>query len=171
LMNGSPPTVPTEITVSNSGPLIALANINSFQFLLSLFGEICITEAVYRESTRLEQLPAASAIRNTAWVKTFAVQDQLAVELLRIELDEGESETIVLARELNAAQILLDERRARRKTAQLGLRTIGTLGILLLAKSRGLLPTIKPHLDALRDYPFRIAPQLYEEVLKRAGES
>jgi predicted nucleic acid-binding protein len=161
-MNGSPPTTTAEITVSNSGPLIALANINCFQFLQSLFGEIVITDAVYRETTRLEQLPAARAISNSAWVKTFTVQDRLAVELLRIELDEGESETIVLVRELSAAQILLDERRARRKTSQLGLRTIGTLGILLLAKSRGLVPTIKPQLDALRDSPFRIAPQLYD---------
>lgn len=157
-MHGSPPTVPTEITVSNSGPLIALANIRCFEFLHSLFGEICITEAVYRETTRLKQLPATSAIRTTTWVKTFPVRDQLAVELLRNELDEGESESIVLARELNAAQILIDERRARRKTLQLGINTIGTLGILLLAKGRGLTPLIKPHLDALSGSPFRITP-------------
>lgn len=171
MMLGSSPTVLTEITVSNAGPLIALANINCFEFLHVLFGEIHIPQAVFRETTRLEHLPAASAIRTTAWIKTIAVQDHLAVELLRNELDEGESETIVLAREMKAAQILIDERRARRKTSQLGLRTIGTLGILLLAKSRGLTPSIKLHLDALRESPFRMTPQLYGEMLIRAGES
>lgn len=170
-MVDAPPSASREITVANAGPLIALANINCFHFLQRLFREVCISEAVYREATRLEQLPAARAIREASWIKTVAVQDRLAVELLRNELDAGESETIVLARELNATRILIDERLARRKTAQLGLKTIGTLSVLLMAKSAGLIPTVTPHLDALKKTPFRITPQLYTDILRAAGET
>jgi predicted nucleic acid-binding protein len=170
-MDDAPTPASAEITVANAGPLIALANINCFQLLRQLFREIIIPEAVYREATRLDKLPAARAVREATWVKICAVQDRLAVELLRNELDEGESETIVLARELNATRLLIDERLARRKTAQLELETTGTLGILLLAKSNRLIPAVKPHLDALKKSPFRMKPQLYEEILRAAGES
>jgi predicted nucleic acid-binding protein len=160
-----------EITVSNTGPIIALANIDCFDLLKGLFQTIWVADAVYREATRLERLPAARLISKSAWVKRVSVKDRLAVDLLRNELDEGESETIVLGRELNAAQILIDERLARRKTTQLEFKTIGTLGILLLAKSSGLIPSVRIYLDRLQSTPFRMSPSLYADILRRANES
>ena len=63
----------------------------------------------------------------------MSVQDRLAVEVLLDELDLGEAETIVLAREIGADWVLMDEKKGRRKLTQLGLRKIGTVGILLRA--------------------------------------
>ncbi|MEI6045130.1 MAG: DUF3368 domain-containing protein [Chloroflexota bacterium] len=52
----------------------------------------------------------------------------------------------------------------------LGLPIIGTLGIILAAKRQGLLTVIRPHLDTLIGYGFHLAPTIYEQALKEAGE-
>lgn len=92
------------------------------------------------------------------------------MKLLKEELDAGESEAIVLARESGAKLILLDDRAARRKARTLGLPMIGTLGVLLMAKDRGLLPLLKPLLDTLQQVGFRMSNDLYQQVLNSAGE-
>ena len=94
----------------------------------------------------------------------------LAVQLLREELDSGESEAIVLARELDAVLVLIDERAATRKARGIGLQTVGTLGVLLMAKNKGLVPDLKPLLDSLRQADFRMSDDLYRLVLASVGE-
>lgn len=96
--------------------------------------------------------------------------DRLSVNLLRDELDAGESETIVLAEELGARYVLLDDRLARRKTMRLGMSTTGTLGVLLMAQAAGLITQVKPILDELRMTDFRMSPAVYREVLVKAHE-
>lgn len=82
----------------------------------------------------------------------------------------GESEAIALALEIKADLVLLDDRAARRLAVVLGVPLIGTLGLLLRAKRAGLIPSVRARMDALRALPFHIAPKLYEEVSKAAGE-
>jgi predicted nucleic acid-binding protein len=98
------------------------------------------------------------------------VQDQRAVEVLLDELDRGEAETIVLARELNADWVLMDEKKGRRKVTELGLDKIGTLGILLKAKQVGLLPQIRPDVERLRAQGFSISQRVVDAVLRQANE-
>ncbi len=114
------------IVVSNTTPLIGLASIQQFALLPALFGQIHIPQAVYDEAFLAGEvkhpIPAA------AWIKVVSVKDRLAVEVLLDELDLGEAETIVLARELNADWVLMDERKGRRKLDQLGVRRSARLG-------------------------------------------
>jgi predicted nucleic acid-binding protein len=91
--------------------------------------------------------------------------------VLRESLGAGESEAIVLAQELGADLLLLDDALARRKAERLGLKAIGTLGVLLLAKETGLLDAVKPVLIELQRTDFRASLRVYEEVLARAGEN
>jgi len=98
------------------------------------------------------------------------VKDRLAVDVLLDELDLGEAETIVLARELNADWVLMDEKKGRRKVTELGLNKIGTIGILLQAKQMGLLPHIRPDLERLRHQGFSISQRVIDAVLRQAGE-
>ena len=67
--------------------------------------------------------------------------------------------------------LLMDERRGRRRALQSGLHVIGTLGILIEARQRGLTGPLRPELDRLLQLPFRISASLYAEVLARVGES
>ena len=70
--------------------------------------------------------------------------------MLLDDLDLGEAETVVLAHEMNADWVLMDEKKGRRKLAQLGLKKIGTVSILLKAKQTGLVQTVRTDLEHLR---------------------
>jgi predicted nucleic acid-binding protein len=110
-------------------------------------------------------------VAEAEWIHTIQVQDRLAVNLLQESLDLGESEAIVLAQELKAAYMLLDDALARRKADLIGLHVVGTLGALLMAKEAGLVDAIRPILDELRQTDFRMSERVYQAVLSKAGES
>lgn len=160
------------IIVSNTTPLIGLASIGRFDLLQQLFREIYIPSAVYNEAVvrGYEEGGAKQEVSQATWIKTMPVQDRLAVDVLLDELDLGEAETIVLARELNTDWVLMDERKGRRKLTQLTLPTIGTLGLLLKAKQAGFLPTLRPELEQLRQQGFSISQAVIDAVLKQAQE-
>jgi predicted nucleic acid-binding protein len=105
------------IVVSNTTSIIGLASIERFELLQALFGEIHIPQAVYNEAVVAgrEEGGAKREVSTATWIKTAHVQDRLAVDVLLDELDLGEAETIVLARELDADWVLMDEKKGRRK--------------------------------------------------------
>jgi len=160
------------IVVSNTTPLIGLAQIQQFNLLQQLFGELYISQAVYDEAvvSGREESGARREVSEATWIKTVRVKDRLAVEVLLDEMDLGEAETIVLARELGAEWVLMDEKKGRRKLSQMGINKIGTLGILLKAKQIGLLETIRPEIEKLQRQSFSISQEVFEAILKEAGE-
>jgi len=159
------------IVVSNATPLIGLAMAERFDLLQKLFGLIYIPQGVYDEVvTEGGQRFGTQEVSDAAWIELVEVKDRLAVEVLADDLGKGESETIVLAREMGADWVLVDERLARRKLDALGIPTIGTLGILLKAKEVGLLRTVAPAVELLRTRGFRLSRQVYDDVLRIAGE-
>jgi len=114
----------------------------------------------------------ANEIKAASWIKTERVKNLELVKALRQELDAGEAEAIALALEAHAELLLMDERLGRDTARHLGLRFIGLIGVLVEAKRRRLIPTIKAELDALRDVAgFRIAQELYWRVLKDEKEA
>jgi hypothetical protein len=90
--------------------------------------------------------------------------------VVQASLDPGESEAISLALELRADRIILDDLRARHLAKSLRLAVVGTAGVIFAAKQRGVISAVRPHLDALRAAGFRLRKEVYEEVLKAAGE-
>lgn len=160
------------IVVSNTTPLIGLASIQHFDLLQRLFGEIHIPQAVYEEAVVAgrEQGGAKQEVSTATWIKTVSIQDRLAVEVLLDEMDLGEAETIVVARELKADWVLMDEKKGRRKLTEMGLKKVGTLGILLKAKQAGMLSVIRPELERLRQQGFSISQPVIDSVLHQAKE-
>ena len=158
------------IVVTNAGPLIYLALLDHFHLLHDLFHDVFVPEAVYGEVVlQGGGLPGASeteaAVRKGLFHKA-KVQNRIAVDALLAELDLGEAEAIVLAREANAGRILLDDRAARNKAALMGLRSVtGTIGVLLLARDTGFPINLQSDLDRLIQHNFRIAPDLYERLV------
>lgn len=160
------------IIVSDTTPLIGLASIERFGILKKLFCRIYIPQAVYGEAVVAghKNGGAREEVSSAGWIETVSVRDRLAVEVLLDELDKGEAETIVLAEEVDADWVLMDEKKGRRKLKKLRLRKIGTLGILLKAKDAGLLDTIGPAIKKLRNNGFSISQPVIDTVLKEAGE-
>jgi predicted nucleic acid-binding protein len=160
------------IVVSNTTPLIGLAQIEKFHLLQQLFGEVYIPQAVYDEAVVAgrEEGGARREVSGATWIKVVSVKDRLAVEVLLDELDMGEAEAIVLARELNADWVLMDEKKGRRKLSQMEINRIGTLGILLKAKQSGLLESVRPEIEKLRQQSFSMTQDVINVVLQQAGE-
>src|ERR1044071_5094264 len=158
--------------VANTTPLIGLASIQRFDLLNRLFGEVHIAKAVYDEIVEAgaSKKTAVQEVSISSWLKTVTVKDRLAVDVLLDELDLGEAETIVLAREINADWVIMDEKKGRQKLVQLRLNKIGTVGILLKAKEVGLVPIPKPELEKLQEHGFSLSQLVIEIALQQAGE-
>lgn len=153
----------TPPVVSNASPLIALAQIGHLDVLQQLFNRLLVPPAVVREVAPSVSLPA--------WIEESTLRQAIGPTILSASLGAGESETISLALETKAGLVILDDRPARRLAYALRIPIIGTLGILLAAKQRKLLPAVKPCLDTLVRHDFWIASNLYEQVLRDAGEN
>jgi uncharacterized protein len=160
------------IVVSNTTPLVGLAVIGRFELLSQLFGKIYIPQAVYDEAVvhGREAGGAREEGLSADWVEVVPVQDRLAVQVMLDELDLGEAETIVLAREIAADWVLMDEKKGRRKLNELRLDKVGTVGLLLKAKQLGLLPHIRSDLLKLRQNSFSLSQSVVDSVLRQAGE-
>ena len=85
-------------------------------------------------------------------------------------LERGEAEVLVLARELEADLILLDEEKARKSAIIAGFNVMGLLGLFNLAKNIGLIHEVRPLINELMTKKFRISNKVIEEALKKAGE-
>jgi predicted nucleic acid-binding protein len=90
---------------------------------------------------------------------------------LQAILGRGESEVIVLAEALRAHVVIMDESAGRQELSKRKITFVGTIGILLQAKLRGLIPLIKPELDRLRSCGFHLSDQVYNACLALVGES
>lgn len=136
-----------------------------------LYMTIYIPEAVFRELTSHgNSIPGAKEVVGCSWIKTHKVQNKERVRFLSGFLDPGESEAIALAQEINADLLIIDEKTGRAHAKTLGLNITGMIGILLLAKERGLILQVKPYLDRLIATKFKLSLNLYDQALVLAGE-
>ncbi len=151
------------LTVANSSPFIALERIGQQHLLPALLGQVRIPPAVGQEVFGARLLPD--------WAILVRLQQPIASRITSARLGAGEREAIALALELNADEILLDDLAARRLAYALKIPILGTLGLLLRAKNRGLIPQIRPLVKALQDHEFRASARFIEGILAAAGES
>jgi predicted nucleic acid-binding protein len=149
--------------ISNSSPLIALSQIGRLDLLEQLYSRILIPPVVAKEvEPTIERLPG--------WVEVKPLRLPRQPDTVSGAIGPGEHEVISLGLELRAVRLILDERPARRLAASLGLAVIGTIGLLLAAKDRGLLAKIRPELDRLQAARFFMDQELYDRTINEAGE-
>jgi uncharacterized protein len=146
--------------VSNSTCLIGLERIQQLDLLPKVFSPITIPPAVQTEVGIV-----------ATWLTVTAIQNQAVVTTLKTQVDDGEAEAIALALESGDVFIILGDLAARRVAIQLGLKVIGTVGMLLRAKQQGVISEIKPLLIALNQADFRISEAIVRRALQLAGES
>lgn len=148
----------SECVVADSTCLIALERIGQIEIIPALFEPVLIPPAVAQEFGI--SLP---------WLKVESLSDRVLAAALKMMIDDGEAEAIALSQE-QKCRIILDDRQARRVGQDMGLRVIGTVGILILAKQRGILSTVKPVLQNLDDTGFYISAALKAEALRIVEE-
>ncbi len=152
--------------VVDSTSLIALARIGRVDILKFLFGEIYICEAVYNEVvTSGRGRPGAEDVKNAEWIKRRKPKNEVAVRALQRDLDLGEAETIILAKEMDVDYVVLDDKEGAQSARFLGLPVIGTIGLITWAESVGAITNFKQTIDELRKKGFRISDGLYDKIL------
>ena len=151
-----------EVGVFDASPLIALAQIGRLDFLPQPFDEVVVPPAVLMETSRL--------IGRPDWFLVWAPILPLDVQIHEASLGPGESEVIALALQL-AAEVVLDDRPARRLALRLDLPVLGVVGLLQRAKRRGLIEAVRPELIALRSHEFLLDARLLQQAIIDAGQS
>jgi uncharacterized protein len=160
------------IVVSDTSALSNLALVNHLWLLEAIYQTVIIPDVVANELAAASN-PIISTILQLGWIQTQPLTNPRLANQLQQDrgLDAGEANAIALALELQADDLLIDERLGRQEATRLGLSIIGILGILLVAKQRSLIPQVQPVMDALINQAgFRVSPQLYQRILALAQE-
>ncbi|NUQ26046.1 MAG: DUF3368 domain-containing protein [Saprospiraceae bacterium] len=157
------------IVVSDTSVITNLVQIDQLTLLKDLFGSIVIPQKVYDELTKVPK--QIDLIERLNWIEVKQISDRSHFDNLLKTLDPGEAEAIVLAIELEADALLIDEKKGRKIAEEYGIIITGLLGILIIAKSENLIIEVKPILDKLIfETGFRINPKLYQDILKKVDE-
>jgi uncharacterized protein len=160
------------IVVADAGPLIHLAAIGQLDLVHRLSPEVLVPQAVFDEVVIVGAgLPGALEVKTAPWLTVVTVARGEVVEaLLASGLHRGESEAIAVAVERRADLLLIDERQGRLTAEGMGVAVVGSLGILVAAKTRGDVESIAPLLDALRASGLWLSDALVASVLTAVGE-
>lgn len=100
----------------------------------------------------------------------IAVTNKTVFDNFKLQVDSGEASVIALAYEIDYDYLILDDLQARKFAEQQGLKIKGTLGVLLIAKLKGVIPLLSPYLERLQKTNFRISQKLIQQILHDAGE-
>jgi predicted nucleic acid-binding protein len=161
--------MPIDRVVVNASPLIALFHIERATLLPDLFREIVVPESVWDEVVGGGHGdPAATGLPRVPWAQRTRVEIHAQVQAWN--LGDGESAVLSFALADRVYRAVVDDRAARRCARTLGIRTLGTGGILVLAKRRGLVDSVRNELGLLQQAGFWLSDSLVEQLAREAGE-
>lgn len=156
--------------VVNTAPLIFLAKLDRLELLRLGADNVFVPEAVIAE---LNAKPDETNVRVEkclgSWLHQKTLADPSRKKLVP-DFGKGEVEVFLLADELGTKDVVLDDQDARRYARRLGLKPIGTLGLLLAARRKGLIPSLRAEIQRLRELGFRATEELVARILEEAGE-
>ena len=161
-----------EIVVADAGPLIALGRLRKLELLAGVFEKVIVPPAVLDEMQYRADLADAQAIfaaRQSGLLVVDGSPGEPAILPSDANLGVGEAAAICLAAALGHG-VLMDEKLGRAVAEKLKLSVIGTVGVLLIARRRGLIPAVKPLLEELRASGHHLSTALIQEALHQAGE-
>ena len=149
-----------KIIISDTSCFIVLSNIGELHLLQKVYGKITTTIEVATEFG--ETL--------SDWIEIEKVNDTYKQQLLEMQVDKGEASALALALETPGSTIIIDDYRARKVAEKLKLNYTGTLGVIIRAKIKGIIPSIKPLLTKIKQTDFRLTNEIEQQALKEAGE-
>jgi predicted nucleic acid-binding protein len=159
-----------EVWVCNSSPLISLARIDRLDLVESLGPRVVVPATVMREiEAGSARDSAIRTIRNSARLSVVPDVD-IPAAVTTWRLDPGESQVLAAALLQPGAGVVIDDRAARKGAALLSIPLIGTLGIIALARRRGIIEAAAPIYRSLRGAGLFLSPALIKAVLQELGE-
>lgn len=158
-----------KIVVADSGPLIILSKTGHLPVLEKFFREVNVPAEVWTEVVDLGKgKPGSGEVSNAKWIKVRKVNDSRSVEILSHELGQGEAAAIVLASELKADLLLMDDKIPREIAKSLGLKVAGTLAIIHEAVRKRVIvsKSFEDVVDRMRKNGFWISDEIVESFKK-----
>ncbi len=155
--------------VSNTTPIITLLTISKLELLQQIYGQIIIPKGVYEEIEQGKDKLFYTDLSQFEWITIKSINDREPIKYLR-DLDKGEAEVIVLANELQADLVIIDERLGREFAEYFSLKVTGTIGVLLKAKELGFIEKIKPLINQMIDSGIWLNKKLIDKILNIANE-
>lgn len=159
-----------DLTISNTSPFFYLHRLKHLDLLRQLYQRIVVPEAVVAElhagKVQGEDVPALSRFD---WIEIRPVRTPEALKLIA-DLGAGETEVLALTLERPGSLAIIDDNLARRIAKLQQLRITGTAKVVLKAKQRGHIPTVRPLLDELTNLGFRLSNAVRANILKLATE-
>ncbi|MGM0579975.1 MAG: DUF3368 domain-containing protein [Bacteroidota bacterium] len=155
------------LVIADAGPIFSLAIVNELELLNQLFNEIKISKAVWDEIA----LDKSTEFYNK--ISLFfkdKVSNIKGFNELTFVMDYGESESVILYKELNAEFLLIDDKKARNIAENFDINCIGTLGILSVAKDKGLIKELRPLFLTFLDNNRYYSIKLLNKILQRHKE-
>ncbi|HEV7350368.1 DUF3368 domain-containing protein [Telluribacter sp.] len=155
------------LVIADSGPIFSLAIIDKLEILDALFDTIFIPNAVWEELTK---------DKTTDHYQRIAVYFEGKVKLissfneLTFVMDYGESESVILYKELNADFLLIDDKKARAIAENFNIQCIGTIGILSTAREKGMIAELKPLFKSFIKSNRFYSLKLLNAILKKHNE-
>jgi predicted nucleic acid-binding protein len=156
--------------VIDASPLITLFKSQQAYLLNQLFSQILVPEAVWNEviKNKYDDL-ASQGIVNVNWLKKVRV-NKIPEVITQRDLGKGESEVLTFALNHPTIRAMLDDHAARQCAKSLGIPTLGTGGMLILAKQRGILLSVTEALEKLRAAGMWISDDLFKLLTAKVGE-
>lgn len=160
--------MPIKRVVIDASPLITLFSSQLNHLLPKLFDEIYVPDAVWNEVVLSGKDDMASQqLPHVDWlIKLPAVTVDLDIQ--RWNLGAGESEVMHHSRKLETDRSIVDDLAARRCCKSLSIRSLGTCGVLVVAKRRGLITDLQPAIQKLRDAGLWLSDSLVASLLDQA---
>jgi predicted nucleic acid-binding protein len=161
--------MPVEKIVINASPLILLCNSGLSHILPELFGDIVLPDAVREEVLNgPHQDRAVRMLPSLPWLRQKTVSPDTKV--VRWDLGEGETAVLSFAVEYPEFTPVLDDMAAKKCAASLGLSTLGTGSLMILAKEHGLIVSVEEAIQRLRDAGLWISDNVIDLLKGQAGE-
>lgn len=144
-----------------------MAIIDELDILTKLFDQVVISKAVW------EEISLDKTTKFYATIEVFFKERVRSIQSfneLTLIMDYGESESIILYKEINADFLLIDDKKARKIAENFNINCIGTLGVLSIARTRGWIKELRPLFESLLQNNRYYSVGLLNMLLKQHGE-
>lgn len=158
-----------KLVIADAGPLIAFARLHQIGLLPQLFGRVLVTDIVFRECAGRSDFPERTLLHEAVTRKQLELCAAPDFSAFAQKIDAGEASAIAVAIDFGCG-VLVDDKAGRRMATNAGVPVIGTVGVLVLAKRKGLVPLVKPQFEKLAASGYYLGEEIIAAALAASGE-
>ena len=148
-----------KLVIPDTSCFILFTKIDFLNILQETFDDILTTDEVIKEyGTSL------------SWVTVRNDYDKNTYQKLRKTFGPGESSCIALAQKEDDPLLIIDDKRAKRVAQEIGIECMGSIGVLIVAKRKGVITAIRPIIDEIAKTDFRISERIIRIALELVDE-